>query len=60
LQTKIETFLLGLTIFPWDSEAAQSYGSLRVALEEQGQLLGSLDLMIAAHRVMRRLGTFNT
>src|SRR5215469_11079802 len=49
LQSTIETFLLGLTIFPWDAGAAQSYGNLRAALERQGQLLGSLDIMIAAH-----------
>ena len=49
LQTTIETFLLALTVFPWDSSAAHRYGELRVALERQGQLLGSLDMMIAAH-----------
>jgi tRNA(fMet)-specific endonuclease VapC len=55
LQATIETFLLGLTIFPWDSSAAQSYGDLRAALERQGQLLGSLDMMIAAHALSLRL-----
>jgi tRNA(fMet)-specific endonuclease VapC len=55
LQATIETFLLGLTIFPWDSSAAQSYGDLRSALERQGQLLGSLDMMIAAHALSLRL-----
>jgi tRNA(fMet)-specific endonuclease VapC len=49
LQATLETFLLALTIFPWDSSAAQSYGNLRAALERRGQLLGSLDMMIAAH-----------
>lgn len=49
LQSTIETFLLGMTVFPWDSEAAQRYGDLRAALERQGELLGSLDMMIAAH-----------
>jgi tRNA(fMet)-specific endonuclease VapC len=49
LQSTIETFLLGVTVFPWDSSAAQRYGDLRAALERQGQLLGSLDMMIAAH-----------
>jgi len=49
LQATIETFLLGLKVFPWGSSAAQSYGSLRAALERQGQLLGSLDMMIAVH-----------
>jgi tRNA(fMet)-specific endonuclease VapC len=55
LVATIETFLLGLTIFPWDSAAAQSYGDLRAALERQGQLLGSLDMMIAAHALSLRL-----
>ena len=55
LQATIETFLLGLTIFPWDSSAAQSDGDLRAALERQGQLLGSLDRMIAAHALSLRL-----
>lgn len=49
LQSLVDTFLLGLTILPWDSAAAQRYGDLRAALERQGQLLGSLDMMIAAH-----------
>jgi len=49
LQSIIETFLLGLTVFPWDSEAALRYGDLRATLERQGQLLGNLDMMIAAH-----------
>src|SRR5215470_7208383 len=47
LQATIETFLLGLTIFSWDSSVAHSYGDLRATLERQGQLLGSLDMMIA-------------
>ena len=55
LQSTIETFLLGLTVFPWDSGAAQRYGELRAALERQGQLLGSLDMMIAAHALSLRL-----
>jgi tRNA(fMet)-specific endonuclease VapC len=54
-QATIETFLLGLTIFPWDSRAAQSYGHLRATLERQGQLLGSLDMLIAAHALSLRL-----
>jgi len=49
LRSTIETFLLALTVFPWDSKAAQRYGDLRAALEREGQLLGSLDMMIAAH-----------
>lgn len=49
LQATVEQFLLGVTIFPWDSEAAQQYGELRATLEREGRLMGSLDMMIAAH-----------
>lgn len=49
LQVTVETFLLAVTVFPWDSDAARSYGQLRADLERRGQLLGSLDMMIAAH-----------
>jgi len=49
LQNTVEQFLLSVTIFPWDSEAAREYGELRTTLERAGQVLGSLDMMIAAH-----------
>lgn len=49
LQATVETFLLAVTVFPWDSDAARSYGPLRADLERGGQPMGSLDLMIAAH-----------
>jgi tRNA(fMet)-specific endonuclease VapC len=49
LQATIDTFLLAVTVFPWDSEAAHHYGDLRAGLERLGQLLGSMDMMIAAH-----------
>ena len=48
LQSTVEQFLLGVTIFPWDSEAAGRYGELRATLEREGRLMGSLDMMIAA------------
>jgi len=49
LQATVEQFLLGVTIFPWDSDAATQYGELRAVLEREGRLMGSLDMMIAAH-----------
>ena|SRR5215469_6666876 len=49
LQATVEQFLLGVTIFPWDSCAAREYGELRTTLEREGRLMGSLDMMIAAH-----------
>jgi tRNA(fMet)-specific endonuclease VapC len=42
--------LLGrITILPWTPEAAEQYARLRFALETQGQPIGAMDLMIAAH-----------
>jgi tRNA(fMet)-specific endonuclease VapC len=49
LQKIVEEFLLRVTIFPWDSEAARQYGHLRANLESVGQPMGNLDLMIGAH-----------
>lgn len=49
LQTIVEEFLLHVTILPWDSDAAQQYGQLRAGLERDGQPIGNLDTMIAAH-----------
>jgi tRNA(fMet)-specific endonuclease VapC len=34
---------------PWDWDAAQYYARVRAALEPDGEVLGNLDLMIAAH-----------
>jgi tRNA(fMet)-specific endonuclease VapC len=36
-------------VLDWDSSAAKEYGSLRAALEREGQTMGNLDMMIAAH-----------
>jgi tRNA(fMet)-specific endonuclease VapC len=44
----VEEFLLRVEVLPWDSEAAQRYADLRAALEEHGEPMGNLDLMIAA------------
>lgn len=55
LQATVEQFLLGVTIFSWDSEAAREYGDLRAALEREGRLMGSLDMMIAAHALAMEL-----
>lgn len=49
LQQLVEEFLLRVTILSWDSDAAKQYGNLRSELERQGQPMGSLDMMIAAH-----------
>jgi tRNA(fMet)-specific endonuclease VapC len=42
-------FVAPLEILPFEEEAAQHYGDLRVHLERQGTPIGSLDMLIAAH-----------
>ncbi|HZZ17236.1 MAG TPA: type II toxin-antitoxin system VapC family toxin, partial [Candidatus Sulfotelmatobacter sp.] len=47
----VEEFLRRIEILPWDSSAARHYARLRAGLEESGQTMGNLDLMIAAQGV---------
>jgi tRNA(fMet)-specific endonuclease VapC len=49
LHNMIEDFFLRVAILPWDSDAARHFGQLRAALEREGQPMGNLDAMIAAH-----------
>jgi tRNA(fMet)-specific endonuclease VapC len=49
LHNLIEDFFPRVAVLPWDSDAAQQYGQLRATLEREGQPMGNLDTMIAAH-----------
>jgi tRNA(fMet)-specific endonuclease VapC len=49
LHAMIEDFFLRVAILPWDSDTARQYGYLRATLEREGQPMGNLDVMIAAH-----------
>jgi tRNA(fMet)-specific endonuclease VapC len=49
LRKIVDSFLQHVTILPWDSKAAQEYGNLRAALEQEGHSMGNLNTMIAAH-----------
>lgn len=49
LSVLVEEFLRFVEIKPWDSGAALQYAKLRTILEPEGQPMGGLDLMIAAH-----------
>jgi len=51
LSEVIEEFLLRVEVLPWTSEAARHYAAIRAAIEKQGEPMGNLDLMIAAHAV---------
>ncbi|MCX8086577.1 MAG: type II toxin-antitoxin system VapC family toxin [Rhodocyclaceae bacterium] len=45
----IEDFFSRLTVLPYTAEAAWHYGSIRAALEKEGQPIGVNDLHIAGH-----------
>jgi tRNA(fMet)-specific endonuclease VapC len=48
LKLAVDEFLLRVEILSWDSDAASHYARVRAALEDEGEPIGSLDLMIAA------------
>jgi len=45
----LDTFCAPLEICPFDSAAAKVYGDIRTLLERSGQVIGPLDMLIAAH-----------
>lgn len=46
---QLELFTERLLVDAWDKEAARHYGLLRALLKRDGLLIGSNDLLIAAH-----------
>lgn len=48
-QAVIEAWLAGFEVRPWSVEASGCYAEVRDTLEKQGQPIGNMDLMIAAH-----------
>ena len=45
----IEAWLAGFAIRPWTEEASRQYARIRHDLEQRGQPIGNMDLLIAAH-----------
>ena len=45
----LHEFILPLEVAPYDDASAMRYGAVRAALAKQGQAIGSLDTLIAAH-----------
>jgi tRNA(fMet)-specific endonuclease VapC len=50
---RVEEFLAPLEILPYDHNAADSYGEIRHNLETKGEVIGSLDMLIAAHALSK-------
>jgi tRNA(fMet)-specific endonuclease VapC len=47
----LNQFVSPLEVALFDRDATAAYGRLRAALEKKGQMIGSMDLLIAAHAV---------
>jgi tRNA(fMet)-specific endonuclease VapC len=58
----LDQFVSPLEVASFDRDATAAYGRLRAALEKKGQMIGSMDLLIAAHAVSLdvRLVTHNS
>jgi tRNA(fMet)-specific endonuclease VapC len=49
LVSAVEQWLAGFDLRPWPLAATHRYAEARAALERSGQIIGNMDLMIAAH-----------
>ena len=49
LSAAVESWLAGFEVRPWPVDASLHYASIRAALERTGQVIGGMDLLIAAH-----------
>ena len=49
LHLVVQEFLKRVDVLVWDTDVAEHYGVLRAQLESNGNLLGPLDMQIAAH-----------
>lgn len=45
----LDKFLAPLDVLPYDESAIWHYAKLRQSLQSKGQMIGSLDMLIAAH-----------
>ncbi len=52
---RLFNFLLPFEILPYDEAAASTYGYVRAVLERRGELIGPLDMLIAAHALSQNL-----
>ena len=51
LPLAVREFLLRVEILSWDSDAANAYAQLRTACKNEGEVLGTVDMLIAAHSI---------
>ncbi len=53
--TRIEEFVYPFDVLSYDEAASKEYGKIRACLEKKGQVIGPLDMLIAAHALSRNL-----
>src|SRR5438445_2213190 len=53
----VNQFLMGVSLLPWDSAAAQAYSDLCSASWKRGHTLAAMDLLVAAHAFASGLTT---
>ena len=51
----LDEFLSPFDILSYDENASRYYGKIRCQLEKQGNLIGPLDMLIAAHALSEKL-----
>jgi tRNA(fMet)-specific endonuclease VapC len=51
----VDDFANHLNIIAWDKSAAEHYGKIRAFLQAGGNIIGAMDMMIAAHAVSQRM-----
>lgn len=49
LQRAVAEFLLRVESLPWNSLAAECYGTVRADMQRRGKIMAPLDLLIASH-----------
>ncbi len=45
----VDQFVKHLSVINWDKKAAEHYGNIREFLQVKGNVIGAMDMMIAAH-----------
>lgn len=54
LKKLVNIFLNSIEIIDWSEKDARVYGELRAKMESKGHVMGSLDMLIAAHALSRK------
>ena len=51
----VNQFVKHLSIIDWNKKAAEHYGNIRAILQADGNIIGAMDMMIAAHARSRKM-----